>query len=213
MENKKISNYDLQVDIARNIFVKYDQKILIRKFHLTADSEWLYLKYLGMPFRICRKSGRIEECFSEDGWKECRSFNTVMTIYDLLCYSKGEEIPVLSGSWCTTGSVFDIDGQNSESFTKKYAKLFQNHVEELKRACQSIGGIVELPFARADVTCRIPVTSFFEVVLQFWEGDEEFSPKLLLLWDKNFQSFLHYETTFYLQNDLLEQVAKNLKNI
>lgn len=212
MENKKISNYDLQVDIARNIFVKYDQKILIRKFHLTADSEWIYLKYLGMPFRIWRKSGRIEECLAEDGWKECRSFNTVMTIYDLLCYSKGEEMPVLSGNWCTTGSVFDIDGQNSKSFTKKYAELFQNHVENLKKACQSMGGIVELPFARADVTCRIPVISFFEVVLQFWEGDEEFSPKILLLWDKNFQKFLHYETTFYLQNDLLERLAKNLKS-
>lgn len=213
MENKKTSNYDLQVDIARDIFVKYDQKVLIRKFHLTADEERIYLKYLGIPFRICRKSGRIEESLQENNWKKCRSYDTVMTIYDLLCHSKGEKMPVLSGSWCTTASVFDIDGQNSETFTKEYAEAFQNHVEELKMACQKMKGVVEPPLARADVTCRIPVTSFFDILLQFWEGDEEFSPKILLMWDKNFQSFLHYETTFYLQKDLLERLVKNLKNI
>ena len=53
---KTESNNDLQVDIARDIFVEYDQEFLIRKFHLEADEHWLYLTYLHMPCRICRKS-------------------------------------------------------------------------------------------------------------------------------------------------------------
>ena len=69
-----------------------------------------------------------------------------------------------------------------------------------------MGGILQPRMAGADVTCIIPVTPFFPVLLQFWEGDEEFPPKLLILWDRNADSFLHFETTFYLQGDLLERL-------
>ena len=79
------SNYDLQVDIGKRIFLQYDQKLLIRKFSLEADSRYLYLSYLNTPCRISRKDGGIEE-FIDGLWKECRSYSTVMTIYDLLCY-------------------------------------------------------------------------------------------------------------------------------
>ena len=56
------------------------------------------------------------------------------------------------------------------------------------------------------MTYRFAVTPFFPVVLQFWAGDEEFPPKLLILWDRNTPAFLHYETTFYLQGDLLDRL-------
>ena len=64
--------------------------------------------------------------------------------------------------------------------------------------------------AGADVTCRIPVTPFFPVLLQFWEGDDEFPPKLMLLWDKNSMRFLHFETTFYLQGDIAQRLLRQL---
>lgn len=53
------SNYDLQVDLARRIFLDYDQALLIRKFHLQADPAWIYLTYLNMPCRISRTDGQI----------------------------------------------------------------------------------------------------------------------------------------------------------
>ena len=71
-------------------------------------------------------------------------------------------------------------------FTKAYAKVFQKHKKELKTVCESLGGVVQTPMARADLTCLIPVTSFFPVILQFWEGDDEFEPQLVLLWDENY---------------------------
>jgi hypothetical protein len=46
------------------------------------------------------------------------------------------------------------------------------------------------------------------VLLQFWEGDEEFPPKLLILWDRNTDQFMHFETTFYLQGDLLDRLRR-----
>lgn len=199
------SNYDLQVDIGRRLFLDYNQEVLIRKFRLEADGTWIYLTYLNTPCRINREDGRIEECL--DGvWSECRSFSTVMTIYDLLCYHKGTVAPILFGSWCPVGEFVVTGVQDTGPFTGKYAALFQDHVEELREACLKLGGSLQRSMAGADVTCKIPVMAFFSVLLQFWEGDDEFAPKLMLLWDRNTTHFLHFETTFYLQGDLLERL-------
>ena len=201
-----MDNYDLQVDMAKRIFLEYDQERMIGKFCLKADDQWIYLTYLNSPCRICRQTGRVEER-KQDTWTECRDYSTVMTIYDLLCFYKGDAAPVLAGSWCSAGS-FVVTGVNSDTFTKKYAKLFDGCLPELKAACEALGGVLQPAMAGADVTCQFPVTSFFPVLLQFWEGDEEFPPKLMLLWDRNADRFLHYETTFYLQGDLLERLWK-----
>ena len=199
------SNYDLQVDIAKRIFLEYDQEVMIRKFRLEADADWIYLTYLNIPCRICRKTGTVEE-YTPNAWQECRSFSTVMTIYDLLCYHKGETLPTMLGQWCTVGTFVVTGVTETDTFTKKYAAMFDGRLSDLKAAAQKLGGIQQPPMAGADVTCLIPVTPFFPVLLQFWQGDEEFPPKLMLLWDRNTDLLLHFETTFYLQGDLLERL-------
>lgn len=203
--SKAVSNYDLQVDIGKDIFLRFDQDALIRKYRLEADDRWIFLRYLNTPCRISRADGSIWE-FIDDQWRECRSFGTVMTVYDLLCHHKGEVSPVLAGQWCAVGHFVVTGVTDTDGFTKKYAALFDGRAAQLKAACEKLGGVLQPRMAGADVTCRIPVTPFFPVLLQFWEGDEEFPPKLMLLWDRNAISFLHFETTFYLQGDLLERL-------
>lgn len=198
-----MDNYDLQVDIAKQIFLKNDQERLIQKYQLEADEQYIFLAYLGVSCRIHRRNGKVEE-YAEGQWRECREYSTVMTIYDLLCYHKGETAPVLSGQWCTVGTFIVTGITETEGFTRRYAKLFDDRLDKLKAACEKLGGTVQPPVAGADLTCCIPVTKFFSVLLQFWQGDEEFPPRLLILWDKNADKFLHFETTFYLQGDLLE---------
>lgn len=196
------NNYDLQVDMARRIFMDYDQLLLIEKYALPADEAFLYLTYLNTPCRICRADGRIDQLIS-GSWEECRSFNTVMTIYDLLCYHKGRTPPALFHQWCTAGNFIITGVTDTGTFTTKAAALFDGRLEELKAACFQLGGMEQPRLAGADFTCRIPVTPFFPVLLQFWEGDEDFPPKLQLMWDRNADSFLHFETTFYLQGDVI----------
>ena len=207
---KSASNYDLQVDIAKRIFLEYDQELLIRKFHLEADADWIYLTYLNTPCRINRTAGGVEESI-KGAWIECRSFSTVMTIYDLLCYHQGENAPTLAGQWCAVGTFVVTGVTETDTFTKKYAAIFDGRIEALKAACESLGGVLQPRMAGADVTCRFPVTPFFPALLQFWEGDEEFPPKLMLLWDRNTDKFLHFETTFYLQGDLLERLKSRME--
>lgn len=204
------SNYDLQVDAGRKIFLEYDQELLIRKFSLRADESWIYLTYMNAPCRIDRRTGRIDE-MTEGQWTECRNYSTVMTVYDLLCYHKGKNAPALLHQWCTVGTFVVTGVTDTGTFTKKAAALFDGHLEELRAACGKMGGIHEKRMAGADITCRIPVTHFFPVLLQFWEGDDEFPPKLQLMWDRNATSFLHFETTFFLQGDLLERLRKLMK--
>lgn len=204
-----MDNYDLQVDIAKRIFLQYDQQQMIRKFCLDADDQWIYLTYLNTPCRISRKNGRVEE-FIQNCWQECRSYSTVMTVYDLLCHHKGETLPNLTGKWCAVGTFVVTGVTKTESFTKKFAKLFDHRLDALKMACEKLGGSLQKPMAGADVTCRFSVTPYFPVLLQFWESDEEFPPKLMILWDSNTLQFMHYETTFYLQGDLMERLQNSM---
>lgn len=204
-----MDNYDLQVDIGKGIFLEYDQKMMIRKFSLEADEDRILLPYLGTPCRIDRKTGSIEE-FHSDIWQECRNFSTVMTVYDLLCFHKGSQAPVLSGQWCAVGTFVVTGVTQTDTFTKKYARLFDGRLEALKAAAQTLGGQVLPRMAGADLTCRFWVTPFFPVLLQFWQGDEEFPPKLMVLWDRNTDQFMHFETTFYLQGDLLDRLKNAL---
>ena len=95
--SKAVSNYDLQVDIGKEIFLRFDQEALIRKYRLEADDRWIFLRYLNAPCRISRAEGSIWE-FIDDQWRECRSFGTVMTVYDLLCHHKGEVSPNVGGT-------------------------------------------------------------------------------------------------------------------
>lgn len=201
------SNYDLQVDIGRRIFLQYDQQLLIRKFSLRSDGEYLYLTYLNTPCRISRSTGAVEE-LRQQCWQECRSFSTVMTVYDLLCHHRGDRAPALQGQWCAAGSFVVTGVTNTTGFTGRHAAAFDRDPESLKAACLALGGTLLPAMAGADLTCRFSVTPFFPVLLQFWASDEEFPAKVLLLWDRASMDFLHFETTFYLQGDLLERLTE-----
>ena len=201
------SNDDLQVDIGRKIFLEFDQELLIRKFHLEADPDYIYLTYLNTPCRICRGTGRIDEL--RDGtWQECREFGTVMTVYDLLCHHQGPVAPALYGAWCTVGTFVVTGVTSTGGFTNKYAARFDRDPEALKQACLALGGRILPSMAGADLTCRFQVTPYFPVLMQFWHSDEEFPAQVVLLWDRNSMAFLHFETTFYLQGDLLGRLLQ-----
>lgn len=219
-----ISNYEKQVDIGKEWFLKYEQEPLAEKFHLNMDETWIYLTYLGTPYRIERATGTVYELNRErniiknaneageqeekkETYQECRSYETVMTIYDMLFHGREKELPPLSGKW-TPIANFAAAGASpgTGTFTQKYANSFSGKTEELKAACVELGGEIKPRLAGADVTAEIPAFAFFTVLLQFWDGDEEFAPKVKLLWDDQTMRYLHFETTYYLQGDLLERL-------
>jgi hypothetical protein len=48
------------------------------------------------------------------------------------------------------------------------------------------------------------------VWLQFWRGDDEFPPRLVLLWDKNITQWVHYETLYYIASMLFTRLKKEI---
>ena len=72
-----MDNYEKQVYIGRELFLKYDQDKLIKKYGLKHDEEYLYLKYIGTEYRINRRNGAIEYATGEE-WTDCREYTVVM---------------------------------------------------------------------------------------------------------------------------------------
>ena len=201
-----ISNYDRQVDIGRKIFLDYDQEALIQKFTLDADADFLYLTYLGTKYRINRKTGAIDEMI-DDIYTECREYTVVMTIYDMLCHSSEPELPPLGGKWTLVANFAAAGASPSaDIFSQKYADYFSGKAEELKQACIRLGGQIKPRLAGTDVTAEIHAFPFFPVLIQFWDADDEFPAQIKIMWDDQTMRYLNFETTYYLQSDLLERL-------
>ena len=49
----------------------------------------------------------------------------------------------------------------------------------------------------ADLAFSLPFFEDLRIALQFWHGDEEFAPRLRILWDANADQYLKYETMYY----------------
>ena len=73
---------------------------------------------------------------------------------------------------------------------------------------RTLGGEMQSVPKSADVCSRIPILPFFPVIFQFWEGDEEFAPKIMILWDKKALDFMHFETLYYVIGLLLQRLAE-----
>ena len=200
MEKRK-SNYDITRDRVEGAFAGYDQEAMIRKFRLDSDAGFLYIRFAAREYRINRKTGRVERLPG----LEHAGFNEVMTIFDVLCGSK--EDCRLSGEFVR---VNDLDGVTKTAYLggnlfDGSAKAFAGRCRELRDACERLGGS---PGKVGDVSYTIPLFDFFPVMLQFWDGDDEFGPVLKIMWDRRTLAFMRYETTYYAAGHLLERLRE-----
>ena len=76
-------------------------------------------------------------------------------------------------------------------------------LEELKKAAEILQGI---PFPVGDASFCFPVFEDFQILLQFWDGDDEFPANILFLFDKNALQYMHYETLWYVMNSLTDRL-------
>lgn len=196
-------NYDKQVLLSRELFLKYDQQNLIEKYQLDSDDNYIYLPLLNRIFRISRMTGMVQE---QD--QECMDYNIVMTLYDVLCYSK--ETPHLSHEWVPLANLQITSSPNAGIFTQRYADAFSGKTDLLWKVCQEIGGRRPEVTAGADVCWEFDFFPFFPIQFRYWDKDDEFPPQIKLLWDKNALKFMHFETIYYAMHVLLEYIKRNI---
>ena len=184
---QKRDNYAIQAEEARLRFLTYDQAAMPAQ----KDDEFLYLRFCGFDYRICRADGHLFRRV-EDSWLSADSHGEVLTIYDYLCDAKPGRSPareavsmaflgghVHSGLAAASGSLEKAIDQNPESF---------------RRACLLLGG---REAEGGDLCFELDLFPDLPVRLRFWHADEDFPPSLDLLWDRNTLLFLRYETTWF----------------
>ena len=184
LENRQ-SNYDQVIENWRLKFLEMDQEELIRKFQLEADEEFLYIIYFSKRFRIDRKTGIITENGKSPG------FDTVMNIYNTFYYSAAH--PVASGNLVAfrqVKRVYPFEAAYRRTIIFRLQELFAGKTEELRKACEALGGTL-LP--QGDVGYVLPVFPFLNIAVLFWDKDEEFEAQANMLFDSEITEFMHEE--------------------
>jgi len=189
---KPVSNYDLQVDMAKDIFLQYDQQKIIEKFSLQHDEAYLYPTMFGRQYRLCRRTGSLES-FYKDAWQDANTFGEVMTLLDILCDAK--PLRYITGRW-TAMANFGLMFHSKMIEEKKdpLAEAFDRDPQALHRGCLALGG---RPIPGGDISYAVEVMDGLCIGIQFWHGDEEFAPQFRYFWDDNALQFLRYETMHY----------------
>ena len=185
MPENRQSNYDQVIENWRLKFLEMDQEELIRKFQLEADEEFLYIIYFSKRFRIERKNGFI----TEDG--KSPGFDTVMNIYNTFYYSAAH--PVASGNLVAfrqVKRVYPFEAAYRRTIIFRLQELFAGKTEELRKACEALGGTL-LP--QGDVGYVLPVFPFLNIAVLFWDKDEEFEAQANMLFDSEITEFMHEE--------------------
>lgn len=185
---QKQSNYDKVIEEWRLRFLKMDQEALIEKFQLESDEMAVYLTYFNHKMRIDRFTGVIT--YLEEPQK-IAGFNTCMDVYNLFHYSI--DIPVASGilvPFRQVKRVYPFEAAYKRTVLKTLQETFSGHVEELRKACEKLGG---KPLPQGDVGYQLSVYPFLDIAVYFWDGDDEFEAQANMLFDSNITDFLHEE--------------------
>lgn len=202
-----MDNYQRALLSARELFLKWDVERIIDRCHLRFDAEYLYLDFLGDPWRVERASGRAQqiEAAPVDG-----NFCQSLAIYDYLC--RIDPLPEPSGRFCAVNALPHTaqSSPNARNLHQPYADAFQPHLPALRAALKQLG---IAPFPTGDAACMFPVFRGFNAIFQFWEGDGEFPPYLGFLWDERTLGFIKYETAYYVMDCFLNKLAARIAEI
>ena len=188
-------------------FLKYDQQRSIDRFSLEADDSYIYVDYLDGAYRVDRLTALVDLKGADGEWAEFKDPYTSLVLYDMLCCFQDQEGGAsLAGDFCPAKSLTStVMSASLLGGSNKYDVLM-GHTDELAAACERLGGTLQPRKARADITYAIPVFKWFNILFQFWDGDEEFAPKVVFLWDKNTLQFMHYETLYYVMSDIMTRL-------
>ena len=205
---QKTSNYEKMKNEMALSFAGHDQKRMIQKFSLDADETYLYLPFFGCRYRIDRGSGAVQG--SGDGFRTHwdADYNEAMTIYDVLCNAKDGCCP--SGEFVSINSLSAIQGgsmaRNGGIF-QQTAESFQGKTEELRRACRAMGGS---EVGGGDVGFRLELFRSLDLVIRYWDGDEEFPASMQILVDRNILDYMHYETVMFALSHVLDRLREGV---
>ena len=197
---QKRDNYALQAEDARLRFLTYDQAAM----PVPMDDDFLHLRFCGSDYRICRADGHIFRR-AQDRWQRADSHGEVLTIFDYLCDAKPGR--TAAGVFVSMASLGSHVHTGLASGSGPLERAIDADPGFFRRVCLDLGGQES---TGGDLSFDLFLFPDLPVRLRFWHADEEFPPKLDLLWDKNALYFLRYETLWYAAGVLRRQIAHKM---
>ena len=202
---KTVDNYRLQVEGAKKYFLTYDQQKLIEKLKLKVDEDYLYTQMLCKPYRIHRCTGDVERL--NDHWTQTNAHGEVMTLLDLVCDSR--ENRYLACRWQNMAGFSAVNYRSLlEDQSDPFAQAVQDDPAAFRRACEALNGA---PGPGGDISYALPFFDGLPIAVQFWEGDDEFPPRVRWLWDENALMYLKYETMWFALGLVKSRIREEMK--
>ena len=191
---------------AKALFLTYDQEEIIRRNRLEADGDWLYARLLDLDLRLGRRDAALEERRG-DLWVPCAGVNEPMVLLDILCDSKPGRHAL--GTWRNTLDFgMRVHRNLAESdHASPLEKRIDADPELLRTRALAMGGTELGEYGGADYAYILPFFQDLNLLAQFWHRDEEFPPRLTLLWDAGAGDYLRYETMYYALNLARERLG------
>ena len=205
MERK--DNYLLQVQQAKQYFLRYDQQKLAEKLSLAGDDTHLYTRMLGTKYRICRRTGDLEALDGEI-WRDANTHGEFMTLMDLVCDSSPHRHT--TGVWKTMVSFGHLFHRELMEGKDPFAEAIQADMAAFRRACESLSGKLQ-PIG--DISYAIEIFDGLCICLQFWEADEDFPAQVVWFWDENALMYLKYETMYFAVGLVKRRILEKMKNL
>ena len=202
------NNYLIQAQQAKDRFLSYDQNALITKLKLKADTDYLYTKMLCKTYRIHRKTGDLQRL--DDGiWIDANTFGEVMVLLDLVCDSREDRY--ITGRWKNMQSFGLMFHRNLlEDAVDPFAEMIQADMESFRAVCREMNGIT---IPGGDISTAIELFDGLRIGILFWEGDDEFSPRVRILWDENALMYIKYETMHFALGMLKNRILDKMKDL
>ena len=194
-----MSNYDRMQEAARQRFACYDRNDLAARAGVRVLTDGIRTSFFAQDVLVNTATGQITV------GAEQANFTQALSIYDWLCDCQPNA--VAANEFCPVGSlpgVF-VGGSGLGIVPAKLAQAIHRNPDGFCRACEKMHGI---PVMMGDMGYRIDIFPGLPMCLKFYFGDEEFSPTLTLLWDRNILHFVRYETVYYIAGCLQERLLQ-----
>lgn len=204
MQENKSSNYDKLSEEWRLKFLEMDKELLKKKLpEIRQENDMFFITHFGEQYGISLKDGTI---FLVNQREKPVSNGVKMDIYNLFWYSK--EDAFFMNRWVP---FRDVRGASpfTPAFERNvlmpFAKTFEGHTEELKKAAEAIGGT---SVKQGDVGYIIPAFDCIPMQYLFWDGDDEFSAQANILYDYSVTDYIHVESTVSLATEGILRLAE-----
>ena len=151
---------------------------------------------------------------TETTWSEAQ-FNEAMTIYDLLgyaqpaCHASGTMINMKS----LHTKIAATAPRPSSIYAAQEARLAALEAQKsgiLAKAAQAHCGA---PLDKADASAQFTVINDLTMQIQLWLPDEDFPASLQFFWDENVLQYMHYETVWYANGFILEELEAQCRKL